>query len=153
MLVAVMLALAAYVPTCFCWTDTVVAWMIGSRMAAVHGCCERHDAGARSHSHSHAHSHVAQDRHDGQDYQQSRPVPAGCLTDCGCDVQHRIASQATLTVLDFEPAFAGYVACEVAVDSGVAGAGPRAGMWAESGAGTAGAGTRTLLRLHCALIV
>ena len=151
MLVAMVLALAAYMPTCFCWTDTVAAWMIGSRMAAVHGCCVQHDTGARSHAHTH--SHAAQDVHDGQDHQQSRPVSAGCLTDCGCGVQHRIASQATLTVLDFAPALAGYVVCEVAVASGLQGVGARAGMWGESGAGTAGAGARTLLRLHCALTI
>lgn len=140
MLVAVMLALAAYVPTCFCWTETVAGWMMGSQTTvAGHSCCGEHLVG------------VEPVHQDGNDEHQS-PSP-GCLMDCVCGVQHRIVSQPTLTPLDFEPVVVGWVMPEIVVDAGLAGAGPRGGMWVASGEGTAGAGARTLLRLHCALTI
>lgn len=134
-----MLALAAYVPTCFCWTETVTAWMMGSRTAvAGHVCCGEHDGVELGHQ-------------SGDDEPQA-PSP-GCLMDCVCGVQHRIVSQPTLTALDFEPAMVGWVTADVVIEAGLAGVGPGEGLRAESGNGTAGTGARTLLRLHCALTI
>lgn len=142
MLVTVMLALAAYVPTCFCWTETVATWMMGSGAAATgHVCCGEHEGVELA-------PQSGQGGHDERQY-----PPLACLMDCVCGVQHRIVSQPTLSSLDFEPVLVGWVTPEIAVELGLKGAGPRIGMWVESGVGTGGAGARTLLRQHCALTI
>src|SRR6185369_16739462 len=78
MLLAVTLALAAYVPACCCWMETVSAWMVGGGDGAVsHRCCGH--SGARDHGH---HGDGESDSHDSGAPCQG-PATPGHATECG----------------------------------------------------------------------
>ena len=130
--------LLAYVPVCCCWTESVTAWMAGGLSHACGtACCGHHGSAAPAGSHD-----------DHNDRPQRAP---GHLTDCFCGVQHRIVNTPAPSPLDFEPALVGFIESAApmlgAAPAARANCAPSEWSWA------ADAGARSLLRLHCALLV
>lgn len=141
--IALVIALMSYLPVCCCWTETVAAWMAGDvAQACGHVCCGHHAGAEAAHPQD---SSPEQGVPDGERHVPSR------MADCMCGVQHRIVPSAAPTVLDFEPALVGFVEADhraAIADQSVPTLCANVDWnWA------ADRGVRSLLRLHCALIV